>query len=676
MKKLKIILQSSYLYYYFLASFLLIISLHYNIFIIFLLIYLFIFKKRYNKLILMFLFLIIILLFKNEQLKTIPQTINNQVLITDVEKPFNNYILTVKHKNNKYLIETKENYKIGNYLYVKGEISEFIDLSSPNAFVKSKHYKKMGIYGEILNYEIIKSNKQNYLYKLRSLIDDELLLMFLGSNPNSELNESLSNLNIYYLIGLSGIHIYFLISLMKRLLFNLDVNKNIQDVFVMLATTLLLLISGFTITLIRITIYESLKLLKKQFYNNVTNYSLLNLTYFIMILLSPHLLFNDSLLISYLIVSLLMLFRNKINSQSIFISQIKTSFLVNLIILPFSNKINIITIILNPFFIILIVYLMFPLAIINAVYKFDIIGQLINKVESVVIEVGKLNYNLLLPSLNIYLIIIYFIVLICFLIFNNYKKQTITFIMLIIVLITPYFKVYFYQAKLYFLDVGQGSSSVYISRENVVVIDAFRNVSALLKYEGIHTIDYLILTHSHLDHSNEANNLLKDYQVNYVILSMYENYSLNTDSKIIYAKAGMIIKDKDITIEIIGPIKDYENSNNNSLVFIFSYNNNNILYTGDIEAVAERDLLYIYFEDRKRNIKILNVAHHGSSSSSMDRLLDEINPKIAIISVGINNKYNMPSVDVINYLNNLGTTVYRTDYDGTILYYNNEIILL
>jgi len=672
--KLKTILQSSYLYYYFLALFLLILSLNYNFIIIFLLIYLYIFKRRYNKFIMFILFVLIFGLFQTIKNKKIPNYINEEVLITNIEKPFDHNVLTIKHQNNKYILTTKENYKVGEYIYVKGKITNFVSLSAPNSFNKTKYYKAKGIYGEIKEYEINSLNQSNFLYSFKNYSNNNLSL-FTNDNIDDEFNNSISNLNIYYLISLSGIHIYFLIRIIKKIMFYLDIKSKLQDLIIIILLIILLLISGFTITLIRILIYELLKLIKKHYYNNITNYSLLNLTYFIMILIMPYLLISSSLLISYLIVSVLMLFKDKISSEYKILSQIKLAFLVNLIILPFNNKLNIISVIINPLLIIIIVNIIFPITIINAFLNIKLLTKVITIFENIIIELGKFNFNIILPSLNVFLIILYFILLISSLVFKT-RKKIVSIILLLIIVIVPIFKKYYYDPKLYFLDVGQGDSSVYISRDNVLVFDAYRNVSNLLKYEGVYVIDYLVLSHSHLDHTNEAAELLKTFKVRNVIISAYDNYNIKFNTNIIKGKAGLIIKDQDIKIEILSPSKDYYNSNNNSLVFLFSYENRNILYTGDIEYEAESDLLYFFIKEQKRNINILKVAHHGSNTSSYYELIKEIKPSIAIISVGLDNNYNMPNENVINNFISLGTRVYRTDLDGTILYYDNEIILL
>lgn len=66
-------------------------------------------------------------------------------------------------------------------------------------------------------------------------------------------------------------------------------------------------------------------------------------------------------------------------------------------------------------------------------------------------------------------------------------------------------------------------------------------------------------------------------------------------------------------------------------------------------------------------VNVLKVGHHGSNTSSTESFLNQVRPEIAIISVGLNNQYNHPSVEVLNRLKKLNTTIYRTDEDGSLL---------
>ena len=94
--------------------------------------------------------------------------------------------------------------------------------------------------------------------------------------------------------------------------------------------------------------------------------------------------------------------------------------------------------------------------------------------------------------------------------------------------------------------------------------------------------------------------------------------------------------------------------NNNSIVCKMYYKSFSILFTGDIEQIAENQILEVY----QQNINILNstvlkVAHHGSKTSSTKKFLEAVKPKIAFIGVGENNKFGHPNVEVLHRLDML-----------------------
>lgn len=670
MKILKIILKCNFLYYTLLLIFLFILTLNNIIFLPMLFLYYFIFKRELNYYLCIVLFLLIAVLFikaKNYQLE---DEIKSKVLITDKYEYFNKYTYTIKHKNKKYIFNASNNFNVGSYIYLNAKIIPFKDLSSPNAFKETKYYLEKGIYAklEIKNIELL--NDTNYFYFLNNKIINSNLNYYLKTQPNN-VNESVNNLNLFYLLSLSGIHIYYLINIIKKIMFHLDIKNVYQDIIIIILIFFIITLSGFYYSVIRLSIYIFLKYIKKYFYQNITNYSLMNLSYLINIFIFPYLLFSQSYLISYILVSFIFIFKGKLYSESYFYTNIKLSFLVNLVLLPFNNQLNIISIILNPIFIFIFVKIIFPLEIIIYLFNLNIANNLIEILNNIIINIGKNNFNFLIPKLNIYLKIMYYILLILLYSFKKYKKTNLILIVLITIL--PIFKKYFYYSKLYFLDVGQGDSSVYISKDTTIVIDAFKSVSRLLLHEGIYVIDCLILTHNHMDHVNEASYLISNYKVNNIILNDYDDYNINS-LKITYIDEYKIIKINEVTLEFLYLNNKLKGSNNNSLVFKMYYDDKSILFTGDIEYEAEL-LLYDIYKKRLKS-DILKVAHHGSDTSSHYFLLEEVNPKISIISVGYDNKYMMPNENVLNNLMKIGTIVYRTDLNGTILYYNSEIHLI
>lgn len=123
--------------------------------------------------------------------------------------------------------------------------------------------------------------------------------------------------------------------------------------------------------------------------------------------------------------------------------------------------------------------------------------------------------------------------------------------------------------------------------------------------------------------------------------------------------------------DIIWPFSDNmisDNSiNNNSLVCKLNYKNYSMLFTGDIEAIAEKAILKKY--SKNLNIlksDILKVAHHASKTSSITEFIEKIKPKYAIIGVGEDNKFGHPSDNTIQNLEKANIRIYRTDKMGEI----------
>lgn len=90
--------------------------------------------------------------------------------------------------------------------------------------------------------------------------------------------------------------------------------------------------------------------------------------------------------------------------------------------------------------------------------------------------------------------------------------------------------------------------------------------------------------------------------------------------------------------------------NNNSLVCKMVYNNISMLFTGDIEEVAENQILEKYKNSNILKSTILKVAHHGSKTSSIEGFLEAVKPKYALIGVGKNNTFGHPNDGVLERL--------------------------
>ncbi len=93
--------------------------------------------------------------------------------------------------------------------------------------------------------------------------------------------------------------------------------------------------------------------------------------------------------------------------------------------------------------------------------------------------------------------------------------------------------------------------------------------------------------------------------------------------------------------------------------------NTKVLFVGDAGEEEEDCVVKKYGTDL--DVDVLKVGHHGSYHSSSDAFLKLVTPQIAVIPVGADNSYGHPSYRTLRRLENIGSTVYRTDIDKDVV---------
>ena len=147
---------------------------------------------------------------------------------------------------------------------------------------------------------------------------------------------------------------------------------------------------------------------------------------------------------------------------------------------------------------------------------------------------------------------------------------------------------------------------------------------------------------------------------------------------IILVEAGDKIQiENNLYLDVLWPNSKYyisENPlNNNSLVCKLKYKDFSMLFTGDIEEIAEKEILKLYKDRLKANV--LKVAHHGSKTSTSKEFLEAVSPQIALIGVGENNKFGHPHELTLERLNDIGCKIFRTDENGEIVLKRKQFLL-
>lgn len=235
------------------------------------------------------------------------------------------------------------------------------------------------------------------------------------------------------------------------------------------------------------------------------------------------------------------------------------------------------------------------------------------------------------------------------------------------------------KSKAVFCDVGQGDGAlINLGKEQILIDGGPDNkfVGCIGKYMPYfdRTIEYLIISHPDKDHFVGAVEILRRYNIEKVFLNGDESEIPEYKEFLKLAQGKLIVADKDSDFKI-GKAKidfihlgKYKNSNDNSLIFRFEYGAKSVLFTGDASVKVEKELIEKYHDlNNDLNHDILKLGHHGSKTSSAEEFLRAVNPELAIISVGADNKFGHPSYRVIKRLERLGIKYKRTDEVGNII---------
>ena len=278
-------------------------------------------------------------------------------------------------------------------------------------------------------------------------------------------------------------------------------------------------------------------------------------------------------------------------------------------------------------------------------------------------------------------------------------QRTIKTVITVVCLIIAFFAYKLYQpdeqtyeipdgtAEFHFIDIGQGDASLIMVDGKSILIDTGdrgsddrERLTNYLKKMNVTQLEYFVATHPDADHIGSAEYVVKNYDIKNIILSpktstsaTYENFISAIEEKesinVINAqqKLGESIYVGELELKILGPIGDVEELNNNdaSVVIMARWGNTKVLLTGDAEEEAESKLRVEYTTNL--DCDVLKVGHHGSSSSSSNGFIKYVKPEYAIISCGVDNKYNHPHKETIDTFNHYETKIYRTDTQGSIV---------
>jgi len=235
-------------------------------------------------------------------------------------------------------------------------------------------------------------------------------------------------------------------------------------------------------------------------------------------------------------------------------------------------------------------------------------------------------------------------------------------------------------------DVGQGDGMVVnLGEGNAIVIDVGpepEKMDQCLRQLGVKSIPLLILTHFHSDHIGGLSKVLENRKISQVWISKLAEPAAayqstieqlsGIDIKIVqqgetyllprFATQVLVLWPKLLMGQMPTLPGDGSEVNNSSISVIIKTKTLSIFAGGDIEPAAQE---LITSSGYLSKVDVLKVSHHGSAYQYLP-MLDRLNPKVAIISVGQGNSYGHPDEQFIDELISRNIQVWRTDQSGGI----------
>lgn len=232
--------------------------------------------------------------------------------------------------------------------------------------------------------------------------------------------------------------------------------------------------------------------------------------------------------------------------------------------------------------------------------------------------------------------------------------------------------------EVHYIDVGQADATLFTFGDKAILYDTGdwkRNDTVqYLKAKNITKLDLVIISHPHADHIGQLAEMMQTFDIDEVWMTGHEHTSNVTenalqavlDSKANYVepRTGETFKVGDMKLAVTHPKTITNQLNEESLSVLFTYGDIKFMFTGDADQAAESAML-----NRHPSLKadILQLGHHGSSTSTSNEFLNQLDPKVAIYSAGKDNSYGHPNEDVIQRVKNHDITLYGTDVNGTIV---------
>lgn len=613
-----------------------------------------------------------------------------------------------------YWTKPKYNLHHGDELAIQAKLKPPYDLSNPGTQSKTKQYflNNLIANGKVLQIARIKANLKISLrdkleHNLNTSLDNSAykgIVTALVIGKQSEIStkqwQTFRATGTSHLMAISGLHIGLVAGLFYLLAFKGWVRskwvaqmpaQNIAPIFAIIGALFYANLAGWSIPTQRACIMITVMMLGVMLRQPILRGSVLCAAALIILIVDPFAIFRAGFWLSFSAVGLLMLsIKMHPNAKRIkrwlypqvylFVGMMPLTlfwFEQASIISPFANLIAI------PWMSFIVV----PCALVGALLSFSAVGQMILQCSVFFLNCLMCLLDFLadyFPVVNLYvpwpvLLLVSLGCILCCLPKNSALKK-IGLICFVPLFLPSNNALEEGQFKCHILDVGQGTSLILQTRNHLVIYDfgaklysgfdaGAQVLNPYLRRLRIKKIDLAIISH----HDNDHEGGFKAVRDNHKIESTMSSSHTKAQQFDILCRNGMRWDYDGVRFEILHPENLLKKKNNQSCVLKVSTHNQSLLIPGDIEAVVENELVKSYADKLKADI--LLVPHHGSKTSSSESFIQSVMPKVAIITVGFNNRYQLPKQEVVERYKAYKIEVLNTYQTGAIqLLFNDKPI--
>lgn len=646
----------------------------------------------------------------------------NLLYLKDLKILVNNETLAAEERLPVYLAESTASQlpEIGKMVLVQGSVKTIQEAPNPGNFNQKFYYQKQNIHIMLQNAEIQKSagkgdSFQEGLWRVRQKLSEKIIeamgetyggilcAMLLGekNHVDEDVKELLQKSGLGHLIAISGLHMTFIGTGMFKVIKKLGLHKNLSIIVSILGLSFYVLLVGSSVSALRAYIMFVLRMGANLLGREYDGLTAMATAAGIQFLYNPLQLFDAGFLLSY--GAVLGIYGISESVEEIagkrFAVPISLQFVLTPIMLYSYYEICIYSILWNLLAIPLAGALLGNgiLGLITGVDIFYKIAELIicfyEQGSSLVLELPGARWVIGQPQIS--QIIMYYSILMIAIMCIKKQKKIIAVLALVgagLILTVPHQVTN--ELEIVMLNVGQGdgffiespSGETYLidgGSSSVNSVGQYR-IEPFLKSQGVGCLDYVFVSHGDEDHINGIIELVERQKIGVKIRNLILPPRHVWEEKImalaalakeeqiaVYEmKQGESLEKGNLKFTCLWPNDEVETSGNEaSLVLSLSYGEFQMLFTGDLEKESE-EKVGSYLKEKQENgslpqkYEVLKVGHHGSKNSTNETLLEIVNPNVAWVSAGEDNRYGHPHEDVLLRLANREINLYNTK-DGS-----------